>query len=401
MSTTGLRRAFGFTLIELLVVISIIALLAAILFPVFAKAREKARQTTCSNNQRQIATAILMDAQDHEEVLPSADEVWGAINLDKRVLICPTAGTKQANGYLYNPACSGVAVGDIRDPTTCWLTADAKNGIIDPRHSGKLIASYADGHVALQYELYMKNPKDNADIIFLPAGSFTMGGDNGTIANDPNNSNQNPAHTVNLSAYYVYRTEVTVAQYQAFCTATSRAMPSPPGSTEFTPAWTSWSGHDNYPIVRVSWNDAVAYATWANAALPTEAQWEYAARGSGNKQWPWGDTWSDNKCANYITCSNSGTKAVGSYPAGNSPCGAQDMAGNAMEWCADRYDANYYSSSPSSNPTGPTSGSNRVVRGGNWVHYPGSYLFRCARRDNSAPTNFNCNTGFRCVLAAP
>jgi prepilin-type N-terminal cleavage/methylation domain-containing protein len=98
------RTRKGFTLIELLVVIAIIAILAAILFPVFAKAREKARQTTCTNNQRQITTALLMYAQDHEELLPSAQEMWGTIGVDKGVLVCPTKGKRTANGYIYSYA---------------------------------------------------------------------------------------------------------------------------------------------------------------------------------------------------------------------------------------------------------------------------------------------------------
>jgi prepilin-type N-terminal cleavage/methylation domain-containing protein len=104
---TSRRTHPGFTLIELLVVIAIVAILAAILFPVFARAREKARQTACLNNQRQIATSILMYAQDREELLPEAAAVWGAINLDKGVLICPTAGKKQANGYGFKSFCPG------------------------------------------------------------------------------------------------------------------------------------------------------------------------------------------------------------------------------------------------------------------------------------------------------
>jgi prepilin-type N-terminal cleavage/methylation domain-containing protein/prepilin-type processing-associated H-X9-DG protein len=158
-----LRPRSGFTLIELLVVIAIIAILAAILFPVFAKAREKARQTTCLNNQRQLATAILMWAQDHDELLPAATEVWGAINLPKGVLVCPTAGAKVANGYVYNSLCDNLALGDITAPTAQLLTADgvhvvsatqpAANAIYTPkdfdyRHGKGLIVGYADGHVA-------------------------------------------------------------------------------------------------------------------------------------------------------------------------------------------------------------------------------------------------------------
>jgi prepilin-type N-terminal cleavage/methylation domain-containing protein/prepilin-type processing-associated H-X9-DG protein len=149
----------GFTLIELLVVIAIIAILAAILFPVFAKAREKARQTACVNNQKQIATAALMYAQDHEEMFPESANFWGAINLDKGVLKCPTK-SRLANGYVFNDGLGGAALGKIQKPETAFVTADgtagadglnvSPNGLCDvTRHGGKGICSYVDGHVEL------------------------------------------------------------------------------------------------------------------------------------------------------------------------------------------------------------------------------------------------------------
>ena len=159
-------RAKGFTLIELLVVIAIIAILAAILFPVFARAREKARQTTCMNNQKQIATTAMMYAQDHDEMLPVTATVWTDLNLDPGVLICPTTGKTQPNGYVYNNYIGSLAVGKIADPTTAMVTADgyhnaAQAGDTYPanificqgdlyfNHSNKFIASYVDGHVGL------------------------------------------------------------------------------------------------------------------------------------------------------------------------------------------------------------------------------------------------------------
>jgi prepilin-type N-terminal cleavage/methylation domain-containing protein/prepilin-type processing-associated H-X9-DG protein len=154
------RSPRGFTLIELLVVIAIIAVLAAILFPVFAKAREKARQTACLNNQRQIATAILMYTQDHEELLPTADEVWGAIGLDKGVLVCPTAGKKIPNGYVYPEAYGERALADLDPPTDYALVSDGQNTSANPnlaygqadvayRHANKAVVAYADGHVSM------------------------------------------------------------------------------------------------------------------------------------------------------------------------------------------------------------------------------------------------------------
>jgi prepilin-type N-terminal cleavage/methylation domain-containing protein/prepilin-type processing-associated H-X9-DG protein len=155
----------GFTLIELLVVIAIIAILAAILFPVFAKAREKARQSSCLNNQRQIAVAILMYAQDHDEVLPDHSNVWPEINVDRNILMCPTKGKKIANAYVYNAYVSSMSLGELTGPDGVTLTCDGQHAAttspvtydnvayfaddLDYRHSNAGVASFLDGHVAV------------------------------------------------------------------------------------------------------------------------------------------------------------------------------------------------------------------------------------------------------------
>ncbi len=147
----------GFTLIELLVVIAIIAILAAILFPVFARAREKARQTTCTSNQRQIAASIQMYCQDHEETLPGTTSVWSDIKVDPGVLVCPTLGKATPNGYGYCYACSGRGLGDFSSPTSQPVIGDCSSTAgniliyptdIDKRHSNGAIVAYLDGHVA-------------------------------------------------------------------------------------------------------------------------------------------------------------------------------------------------------------------------------------------------------------
>ncbi|MEI6519719.1 MAG: PA14 domain-containing protein [bacterium] len=160
----------GFTLIELLVVIAIIAILAAILFPVFARAREKARQTTCTSNQRQIAASVQMYAQDHEESLPSDADMWSAIKVDPGVLVCPSLGKSTPNGYVFNFYTAGKSLGSFSDPASTVLTGDGKHSAIaaavgppsapgvyenvayeptdfNTRHSAKAILSYLDGHV--------------------------------------------------------------------------------------------------------------------------------------------------------------------------------------------------------------------------------------------------------------
>ncbi len=156
----------GFTLIELLVVIAIIAILAAILFPVFARAREKARQTTCTSNQRQIVALTQMYAQDHDEMLPLTASFWSDIKPDPGVLTCPTLGKTPPNGYNYNGYFAGTSIGALKDPTISILTFDGKNinnnttdkADIDYRHSSSALVSYVDGHVAPAKSPIMLNP---------------------------------------------------------------------------------------------------------------------------------------------------------------------------------------------------------------------------------------------------
>jgi prepilin-type N-terminal cleavage/methylation domain-containing protein/prepilin-type processing-associated H-X9-DG protein len=175
MLTTTQRK--GFTLIELLVVIAIIAILAAILFPVFARAREKARQTTCTSNQRQIAASISMYVQDHEESLPLTTTIWNDIKVDPGVLICPTKGKNTTNGYVYNSRIAGVGIGTIPDPTVIMMSADgiqtstnnnvlATQADIEKRHSGYSIISYVDGHVTPTNGAVMLKPLINANVLF-------------------------------------------------------------------------------------------------------------------------------------------------------------------------------------------------------------------------------------------
>ncbi len=138
----------GFTLIELLVVIAIIAILAAILFPVFARAREKARQSTCMSNQRQIAASVQMYSQDHEEMLPGSLSIWSDLSVDPNILICPTLGKNTPVAFKYSSNCYGKSLGEFTDTSAEPLTYDAKSDQPDMRHSGSMIVSYVDGHVA-------------------------------------------------------------------------------------------------------------------------------------------------------------------------------------------------------------------------------------------------------------
>lgn len=228
------------------------------------------------------------------------------------------------------------------------------------------------------------NPQYGAQMVYVPAGEFLMGGDE--------YDDERPPHTVNIDSYWIYKTPVTVAQYRAFCQASERDMPPAP----------SWGWQDSHPMVNVNWNDAQAYATWAGAALPTEAQWEKAARGINGRVYPWGNDWDEGKlqCSKKKYGDAERTAPVGSYPAGASPYGCLDISGNVCEWCADRYDKKYYQHAPTSNPTGPATGMGRSLRGGSWNTFD-PRCFRAASRLRFYPPVRNSSFGFRCIVRLP
>jgi len=230
-----------------------------------------------------------------------------------------------------------------------------------------------------------RNDKDGSVLIYIPAGEFTMG--------SSDNDDEKPIHTVYLDAYYIDKYEVTMGQFREFCSATGRSIPHRP----------SWNPGDNYPVVNVSWYDASAYASWAGKRLPTEAEWEKAARGADGRKYPWGNDWNGSYC-NHGSDSSPWTDAsdgyeytapVGSFPQGASPYGVMDMAGNVWEWCQDWFDKDYYQSSPSRNPTGPSSGSARVLRGGSWGF--NQLDCRSTFRHGGSPQSGYASDGFRCA----
>jgi len=296
------------------------------------------------------------------------------------------------------------------DGLTVQVTADGKTviwksaGLLGGEHIIEFTGvRSADGteasipkEISFTAEAKPDNPEiDLTEMVLIPAGEFEMGDAQGS-------GNEKPVHTVYLDEFYIDKYEVTVGQYKKFIEDTGHRAPN----------WdqvSQYSSTDQHPMIYVSWHDAAAYAQWAGKKLPTEAQWEKAARGGlDGKKYPWGDDITHDD-ANYDGTGGEDEwdycAPVGSFPTND--YSLYDMAGNVWEWCADEYAANYYSNSPEDNPTGPGEPvlfvsdyftnvkTPRVVRGGSWDDDDGT--LRCAYRSNDVPTPFmDRNLGFRC-----
>jgi serine/threonine-protein kinase len=229
-------------------------------------------------------------------------------------------------------------------------------------------------------------------LVLVPGGEYTVGGDGGQ-------RDEAPAHKVRLESYYISIHEITNAQYR-------RCVPRHSSGPRLDAA--------NQPVVKVAWKDAMRFCAWlsrvekANYRLPTEAEWEVAARGTDGRRYPWGNEAVDaggTYRANYAPSKDKNSwgldgfpyaAPVGSFPAGASPFGCLDMAGNVWEWCHDWYDAGYYAKGPAENPRGPESGTERVLRGGSWYHP--IELARPANRDKLRPDISQASIGFRVVM---
>jgi len=239
-------------------------------------------------------------------------------------------------------------------------------------------------------------PKDGKVMVLIPAGEFLMGSvESDRLAEE----DELPQRPVYLDAYWIDKTEISNVQYQ-LCVEDGACSPPRSQGSRFEDS--------HQPVVGVDWHQADAYCQWSGGRLPSEAEWEKAARGTDGRIYPWGDRfdgtrlnfcdagcvadWKDRR----INDGYSYTAPVGNYPRGASPFGVLDMSGNVWEWTADWYDAGYYSRAAARNPTGPPSGEQRVVRGGSWYYY-GKNL-RAANRHRDAPTYRYDNIGFRCVV---
>ena len=258
------------------------------------------------------------------------------------------------------------------------------------------------------------SPSDGMKLIGIPAGGFWMGSGTDDVYAEPD---EWPLRRVQLAGYWMDETEVTNAMY-ARCVSSGACTPPPTAFGAFSPhAYYGEAEYDDYPVVNVNWEQANQYCTWAGRRMPTEAEWEKAARGLGGYRFPW--EWvgvadperlnfCDQNCnfASHVSGVDDGyaeTAPVGSYPKGASPYQVLDMAGNVWEWTADWYSATYYKEGPLRDPLGPDTATWRVVRGGSWLDgVRGRTLVyaRSANRYYQSPDTARSDIGFRCALSA-
>jgi formylglycine-generating enzyme required for sulfatase activity len=247
-------------------------------------------------------------------------------------------------------------------------------------HEGRLSGFKGDDEL-LVHPLVV-NEADGSVLVYVPAGAFEMGDGQGSDC---------PQHQVYLDAYYIGIYCVTNAQYARFV---REGKGREPNNTRWRQAALA-----DHPVTDVSWDDAVAYGAWAGLRLPTEAEWEKAARGPKGYLYPWGNAWDVTRGRHDGNRGKETTCRVYDYPGGVSGYGTYNQTGNVWEWCADWYEDDYYKSSPQANPRGPKTGSYRVLRGGCWGN-GGAANLRGAYRSRLDPAIRYVNLGFRLVRAA-
>jgi len=281
------------------------------------------------------------------------------------------------------------------------------------------------GMVVIAPLSYSQTSEAPAGMVLIPGGSFMMGDDNGQDM-------EKPAHAVEVDAFYMDTHEVTIGEFRKFVAATDYVTDAEKSETggyywngeamtqkkgmhwRFNEVgYPHQSSDDNHPVANMSWNDASAYAKWAGKRLPTEAEWEYAARGgSKGYKFAWGNEPLGKKVVANVSDENlikviewPHTEGyddgfIFAAPVGSfvpNAFGLYDIAGNSWEWCADYFDAEYYSRSPKKNPRNdePNEGNRRVMRGNSWDARPG--MMRCSRRTSDMQSNTYTEIGIRCV----
>jgi sulfatase modifying factor 1 len=240
---------------------------------------------------------------------------------------------------------------------------------------------------------------DGTPMAMIPGGEFLMGT---PLSNRDGGRDEYPQRRISLDAFYLDVYEVTNSRYLEFITATRHRLPEHPHDSRLT-LWKGSTVPDpfkDHPIVNVDWQDAADYCRWAGKRLPSEAEWERAARGTTGRRFPWGEAEPTRSFANYLNQwrNGAGLEPVGGHPQGASQEGVHDLEGNVWEWVADWYDARYYEHGPTRNPQGPPEGTRKVIRGSGWESE--APQLRAAHRLSSDPKNRNNTLGFRCAMDA-
>ena len=277
-------------------------------------------------------------------------------------------------------------------------TAQAKAGVSTATAQAQAVAATATAQTKVaaatatwtSLGVPKERATDGVPMMFVPAGEFLMGSND---ADRQATGDEKPQHTIYLDAFWIDKYEVTNALYKK-CADTGKCSRPSETTSSTRSSYYGNSQFVNYPVIHVSWNDANTYCQWAGKRLPTEAEWEIAARGIDGRIYPWGNGFDRNR----LNSSESGrgdTAEVGSFPSGASPYGTLDIAGNVREWVTDWYDGNYYMNSPNRNPQGPSSGQHMALRGGSWN--VNQYSVRAADRDYYMPTYSLNYVGFRCA----
>jgi formylglycine-generating enzyme required for sulfatase activity len=235
---------------------------------------------------------------------------------------------------------------------------------------------------------------DQMEMVYVPAGNFIMG-------NDTGEADEQPVHEVYLNAFWIDKHEVTNTQYEGCVDAYICTPPLGENSYRHTNYYGSKT-YAQYPVLRINWHQANNYCAWVGGRLPTEAEWEKAARGPDERLYPWGQEEPTCQLANFggFTGCVGEVKFVGGYPAGASQYGAMDMLGNVNEWVNDWYDPGYYTMSPTEDPRGPETGENKVLRGGSFLEEKNE--LRLTKRywfhPDEIPFTDYYEIGFRCVF---